>query len=118
MAVDDGATEVGVGGDVDDGSGEEGFEFGGDVAAKGGVGFFVEFWGVGVGADGGGGLGGSEMAGLGVDDLDGALGVGRDEGGAFEGAGGIVSKDESGGQGNSLSEWMIFFGTELRLGWV
>jgi len=100
LAIDDGTAEVGVGGDVDDGAGEEGEEFGGDIAAESGVCLFVEgLAGGGELADFGGGLSGGEVAGLGVVDLEGCGKEGGEEGGAFERASGIVGEDEGGGHG-------------------
>jgi len=98
LAVDDGAAEVGVGGDIDDGSWEQGGEFGGDVATKGGVRLFVDFGVVGVGADGGGSFGGRQMAGVGIDNAPRLLAVVGQQGGTFEGAGCVISADK-GGQG-------------------
>jgi hypothetical protein len=109
-AVTDGAADGGVGREIENGRGE-GEEFGGDIAAEGGVGFLVERSVGGPGLDEGVGGEGVGVAGVCVDDKDavcGSDGVGREgdgggeaeggeEGAAFEGAGGIVGKDEAGG---------------------
>ena len=113
-AIADGAAESGIGGDVEEGAIRaglvEGGEFGGDVAAEGRVGLFVDvgFWGDAgqAAADLRGGAVRREVPGFGVDDLE--RGVcragerqgdveagGCEEGGAFERASGIVGEYES-----------------------
>jgi len=98
-----GAADGGVGGNVKD-RGREGEEFGGDVAAEGGVGLLVERSVGGPGFDEGVGIEGGGVAGVGVDDEDairegsgvrierdgGGEAEGGEEGAAFEGAGGVV----------------------------
>lgn len=103
LAFDDGTAEVGIGGDIDDGTGEEGEEFGGYIATESGVRFFVEgVAGGGELANSGRGFGGGEVASLGVVNLEGCGKEGGEQRGAFQRASGIVGEDEGGGHGELI----------------